>query len=56
MESSPITGRRVRVGYYGKEFPICRANAPQVDDFGRVRDSKDARFEMFAKMGFQTTY
>jgi hypothetical protein len=56
MENGIIadTGRRVQVGYYKEKFPVCRVNAPQTDDIGRVRETKAANEEILARMGFQT--
>lgn len=49
------TGKRVKVGYYRKKFPICRVHAPQTEDPNKVQEKFNARKEMLAQMGFQNT-
>ena len=42
------TGKRVRLGYYPKDFPIARIHAPQTDNMEeniRMREMQEAMFE-----------
>ena len=48
------TNKKVQIGLYPEQFPICRIHAPQTDKQEEVQKQMKENEEMLTKMGFTT--
>ena len=44
------TGKRVKIGYYSEDFPVCRINAPQTDNVEDIMRLQKMQEEMLNRL------